>query len=53
MKTHLLAVTLAPAPTSAKIVASYERGGYAMPSYAGALTDSQIESIILFIQTLK
>ncbi len=38
---------------SAKIVAGYERGEYAMPSYAGALTDSQIESIILFIQTLK
>jgi mono/diheme cytochrome c family protein len=37
----------------AKIVAGYERGEYAMPSYAGALTDSQIESIILFIQALK
>ncbi len=38
---------------SAKIVAGYERGEYAMPSYAGALTDAQIESLILFIQTLK
>ncbi len=38
---------------SAKIVAGYERGEYAMPSYAGALTDSQIESLILFIKTLK
>ncbi|MEO6741493.1 MAG: c-type cytochrome, partial [Chthoniobacteraceae bacterium] len=37
----------------AKIVAGYERGEYAMPSYAGALTDSQIESLVLFIQTLK
>ncbi len=37
----------------AKIVAGYERGEYAMPSYAGALTDSQIESLILFIKTLK
>ena len=38
---------------SAKIVTGYERGEYAMPSYAGALTDSQIESLVLFIQTLK
>jgi len=38
---------------SAKIVAGYERGEYAMPSYAGALTDSQIESIVLYIKTLK
>lgn len=38
---------------SAKIVAGYERGEYAMPSYAGALTVSQVESLILFIQTLK
>jgi cytochrome c2 len=38
---------------SAKIVAGYERGEYAMPSYAGALTDTQIESLILFIKTLK
>ncbi len=38
---------------SAKIVAGYERGEYAMPSYAGALTASQVESLILFIQTLK
>ena len=37
----------------AKIVAGYERGEYAMPSYAGALADAQIESLILFIQTLK
>ncbi len=38
---------------SAKIVAGYERGEYAMPSYAGALTDAQIDALILFIQTLK
>jgi cytochrome c551/c552 len=38
---------------SAKIVAGYERGEYAMPSYAGALTASQVESLVLFIQTLK
>ena len=38
---------------SAKVVAGYERGEYAMPSYAGALTASQVESLVLFIQTLK
>ncbi|MBI5397467.1 MAG: hypothetical protein HZA91_19385 [Verrucomicrobia bacterium] len=37
----------------AKIVAGYERGEYAMPSYAGVITDSQVESLILFIKTLK
>ena len=37
----------------AKIVTGYERGEYAMPSYADALTDSQIEAIILLNQTLK
>ena len=37
----------------AKIVAGYEKGEYAMPSYAGVITDSQIESLILFIKTLK
>jgi glucose/arabinose dehydrogenase/cytochrome c2 len=38
---------------SAKIVSGYELGGAGMPSYAGVLTDSQIESIILFIKTLR
>jgi cytochrome c551/c552 len=38
---------------SAKLVAGYEKGEYAMPSYAGALTASQVESLVLFIQTLK
>ena len=38
---------------SAKVVAAYSRGEYAMPSYAGALTDSQIDSLVLFIETLK
>lgn len=41
---------LAPA---AKIVAGYERGDISMPSYAGVLTDAQIESMILFIKSLK
>ena len=31
----------------------YERGEAGMPSYAGVLTDPQIESIILFIKSLK
>jgi mono/diheme cytochrome c family protein len=39
-------------PTS-KIVAGYEKGEAGMPSYAGVLTDPQIESIILFIRSLK
>jgi glucose/arabinose dehydrogenase/mono/diheme cytochrome c family protein len=38
---------------TAKIVSGYERGESGMPSYAGVLTDSQIESIILFIKGLK
>ena len=40
-------------PTFDDFAAGYERGEYAMPSYAGALTDSQVESLILFIKTLK
>ena len=38
---------------SAKTVSGYELGGAGMPSYAGVLTASQIESLILFIKTLK
>lgn len=38
---------------AAKIVAGYERGEAGMPSYAGVLNDSQIESILLFIKSLK
>ena len=38
---------------AAKIVSGYERGESGMPSYAGVLTDAQIESIILFIKSLK
>ena len=38
---------------SAKVVSGYERGGVGMPSYAGVLTDREIESIILFIKSLK
>lgn len=36
---------------AAKIVRGFEKGEYAMPSYAGVLTDSQIESLILFIKS--
>ncbi len=38
---------------TAKIVEGYERGESGMPSYAGILTDAQIESIVQFIKTLK
>lgn len=37
---------------SAKIVDGYERGEVSMPSYAGVLSDSQIESLIAFIKSL-
>lgn len=37
----------------AKTVLGYERGEYAMPSYAGVVTDSQLESLVLFIKSLK
>ena len=38
---------------AAQIVEGYERGEVSMPSYAGVLTDSQIESIVLFIKSLR
>ncbi len=38
---------------SAKIVTGYERGESGMPSYAGVLTDAQIESLVQFIRTLR
>jgi glucose/arabinose dehydrogenase/mono/diheme cytochrome c family protein len=38
---------------AAKVVTGYERGESGMPSYAGVLDDRQVESVILFIQTLK
>jgi cytochrome c2 len=37
----------------AKIVKGYEKVEAGMPVYAGVLSDTQIESIILFIKTLK
>jgi mono/diheme cytochrome c family protein len=38
---------------AAKIVSGYERGESGMPSYAGVLTDPQIDSLVLFIKTLR
>jgi mono/diheme cytochrome c family protein len=38
---------------AAKVATGYERGESGMPSYAGVLNDRQLESVILFIQTLK
>lgn len=37
----------------AKVVPGYERLGMGMPSFAGVLTDAQIESLILFIKSLR
>jgi cytochrome c2 len=37
----------------AKVVPGFERLGMGMPSFAGVLTDAQIESIILFIKSLQ
>ncbi len=37
----------------AKTVAGFERGEYAMPSYAGVLTDSQVEALVEYIKSLK
>lgn len=38
---------------SARIVSGYEAGGAGMPSYAGVLTDAQVESLVLFIKSLE
>ena len=38
---------------TAKVVTGYERGEAGMPSYAGVLNDAQIDSILLFIRTLR
>lgn len=38
---------------NAKKHASYLKSEFAMPSFAGVLTDNQIDSIILYIKTLK
>jgi mono/diheme cytochrome c family protein len=38
---------------AAKVVSGYERGEVSMPGYAGVLTDSQVDSLVLFIKSLK
>jgi glucose/arabinose dehydrogenase/cytochrome c2 len=38
---------------SVKVVSGFNRTGMGMPSYAGVLTDSQIDSVILFIRSLR
>jgi cytochrome c553 len=38
---------------TAKLAAGFEKGEYAMASYAGVLTEAQIESLILHIKTLR
>jgi hypothetical protein len=38
---------------SAKIVKGYEKVEAGMPVYSGVLSEAQIQSIILFIKTLK
>jgi mono/diheme cytochrome c family protein len=38
---------------SAKIAAGFEKGEYAMASFAGVLSDSQIESLLLHIKSLR
>ena len=37
---------------TAKVVKGFDKGEWAMPSYAGVLTDEQIESLILFMKSL-
>jgi mono/diheme cytochrome c family protein len=37
----------------AKVVTGFEKTGMGMPSFGGVLTDPQIESVILFIKSLK
>lgn len=38
---------------TAKVAAGFEKGEYAMPSFAGVLNDSQVESLVLYIKSLK
>lgn len=38
---------------AAKRHADFARSEYAMPSYAGVITDSQLESLVLYIKSLK
>jgi cytochrome c551/c552 len=38
---------------AAKVVSGYESGEVNMPAYAGVLTDSQVDSLVLFIKSLE
>ena len=38
---------------AAKVVEGYERGDVSMPSYAGVLSEAQVESLVAFIRTLR
>jgi len=38
---------------TAKVVRGFEKGEYAMPSYAGVVTDSQLEALLLYIKGVK
>jgi mono/diheme cytochrome c family protein/glucose/arabinose dehydrogenase len=38
---------------TAQVAAGFEKGEYAMPSYAGVLNESQIESLVLYIKSLR
>ena len=38
---------------AAKIATGYERGEAGMPSYAGVLSQAQLDAIILYIKSLK
>jgi cytochrome c2 len=49
-ETYLRESILDPA---AKKVAGFERGEYAMPSYAGAVTETQVESLVMYLRSLR
>lgn len=38
---------------AARVVTGYDRGDVSMPSYAGVLSEAQVESLIAFIRTLR
>ena len=38
---------------AAAVVSGFDRGGSGMPSFAGVLSDEQVESVILFLKSLK
>lgn len=38
---------------AAKIASKFEKSEFAMPSYAGVLTDAQVESLILYIKSMR